>query len=618
MEPSMLENALLEAHGQLRHAYQQGDILKITRSQQDIYAALQTLSHMSEADQEQDLQSIAAMELWLLEQMQADLYCSKNLDDSGRVLRDAYFGRLEDWQQTSASSLELQQATKQSFLATFNRLDASINECSSKGNGHHQTEETLEGSQSKRICLDPTAVPSSNHSVAHPSSPVSNSSRHNLPPQSKIVAPQNKHHPKSQHQYEHSCRPQDVHDHVPQERQGEESEDGSNKRENPFVSARQQWETNELKQGRSVPPRRHDPGNPPAHGKSKSSSHSSATTSTLTRKATNSSGGEDAAGSAPGSSLPPELAESEFVRGVDPELLERIMHEVVDRSPSTGWDDVVGLSFAKQSVQEAVIWPLRRPDLFSGLRGPAKGLLLFGPPGTGKTMIGRALSAEAGATFFAISASSLTSKWIGESEKMVRALFGCARALQPSIVFIDEIDSLLTSRSDGEMEATRRLKTEFLVQLDGASVDASKNAVIVIGATNRPAELDDAARRRLVKRLLIPLPEDLARLGMIQRLLRDQMHVLSEEDLQHIVRATEGYSGADMHALCTEAALGPIRQLTSMGVTSSSQLMGLDASAVPAVALEHFQSALKQVRASVSQADLEGYRVWNEKFGSFG
>jgi fidgetin-like protein 1 len=609
MEPSMLENALLEAHGQLRHAYQQGDILKITRSQQDIYAALQTLSHMSEADQEQDLQSIAAMELWLLEQMQADLYCSKNLDDSGRVLRDAYFGRLEDWQQASPSSLEQQQATKQSFLATFNRLDASISECSSKGNGQHQTEEeTLEGSQSKRIRLDPTALPSSNHSGAHPSSTVSNSSRHNLPPQSKIVAPQNKHHPKSQHQYEHS------HEHEPQERQGKESEDGSNKRgDNPFVSARQQWETNELKQGRSVPPRRHDPG------ESKSSSRSSATTSTLTRKATNSSGGgEDAAGSAPGSSLPPELAESEFVRGVDPELLERIMHEVVDRSPSTGWDDVVGLSFAKQSVQEAVIWPLRRPDLFSGLRGPAKGLLLFGPPGTGKTMIGRALSAEAGATFFAISASSLTSKWIGESEKMVRALFGCARALQPSIVFIDEIDSLLTSRSDGEMEATRRLKTEFLVQLDGASVDASKNAVIVIGATNRPAELDDAARRRLVKRLLIPLPEDLARLGMIQRLLRDQVHVLSEEDLQHIVRATEGYSGADMHALCTEAALGPIRQLTSMGVTSSSQLMGLDASTVPAVALEHFQSALKQVRASVSQADLEGYRVWNEKFGSFG
>ena len=118
--------------------------------------------------------------------------------------------------------------------------------------------------------------------------------------------------------------------------------------------------------------------------------------------------------------------------------------------------------------------PLLRPDIFTGLRGPPKSLLLFGPPGTGKTLIGKCIAAQSGSTFFSISASSLTSKWVGEGEKMVRALFAVAKVNSPSVVFIDEIDSLLSSRSDGEHESSRRIKTEFLVQLDGAGPEGGE------------------------------------------------------------------------------------------------------------------------------------------------
>ena len=155
------------------------------------------------------------------------------------------------------------------------------------------------------------------------------------------------------------------------------------------------------------------------------------------------------------------------------------------------WDDIAGLEHAKQTIKEIVVWPMLRPyhfwlisrDIFTGLRGPPKGILLFGPPGTGKTLIGKCIASQSGATFFNISASSLTSKWVGEGEKMVRALFAVARCRSPSVIFVDEIDSLLTSRTEGEMEATRRLKTEFLVQLDGAGGDDAR--LLLIGMSGR-------------------------------------------------------------------------------------------------------------------------------------
>lgn len=262
----------------------------------------------------------------------------------------------------------------------------------------------------------------------------------------------------------------------------------------------------------------------------------------------------------------PEITD-ERLKHIDPKMIELIESEIIDKGTPISWEDIAGLQLAKSVIQEAVVWPLLRPDIFTGLRRPPKGILLFGPPGTGKTLIGRCVAAQCQATFFSISASSLTSKWIGDGEKMVRALFAVARCHQPAVIFIDEIDSLLTQRSDSEHEATRRIKTEFLVQFDGAAT-AEEDRLLIVGATNRPQELDEAARRRLVKRLYIPLPDAAARKQIISNLLKNENNDLTSQHVCEVASLTEGYSGADMKSLCSEAAMGPIRSVPLSQIVS--------------------------------------------------
>jgi ATP-dependent 26S proteasome regulatory subunit len=241
-------------------------------------------------------------------------------------------------------------------------------------------------------------------------------------------------------------------------------------------------------------------------------------------------------------------------KGIDEGAAKQIFNEIVVQGDEVHWDDVAGLDIAKKALKEAVVYPFLRPDLFMGLREPARGMLLFGPPGTGKTMLARAVATESRSTFFSISASSLTSKYLGDSEKLVRALFSLAKALAPSIIFVDEIDSLLSSRSgSGEHEATRRIKTEFLIQwsdLQRAAAgreqsekekergDASR--VLVLAATNLPWAIDEAARRRFVRRQYIPLPEDETRATQLRTLLGHQKHSLNESDIQRLVSLTDG------------------------------------------------------------------------------
>eukprot|EP00850_Spirogloea_muscicola_P010000 SM000057S18430 [mRNA] locus=s57:528624:533983:- [translate_table: standard] len=265
-----------------------------------------------------------------------------------------------------------------------------------------------------------------------------------------------------------------------------------------------------------------------------------------------------------------------LIRGVDLKLAETIENEIVDRSPGIRWDDIAGLQQAKQALKEMVILPTMRSDLFQGLRRPARGLLLFGPPGNGKTMLAKAVASEAAATFFSLSASSLTSKWMGEGEKLMRALFAVAAQRQPSVIFIDEIDSILSARTANEHEASRRLKTEFLVQFDGV-VANENDRVIVMAATNRPQELDDAARRRLVKRIYIPLPDAQGRQALLAHLLRGQAFNLPDAQVNKIVAQTEGYSGSDLRALCQEAAMMPIRELgTRVSTVKADQVRKLN------------------------------------------
>ncbi|KAJ5072956.1 fidgetin-like protein [Anaeramoeba ignava] len=305
------------------------------------------------------------------------------------------------------------------------------------------------------------------------------------------------------------------------------------------------------------------------------------------------------------------LLADERLKGIDPKMIEQVRFEILDSVHSVSWKDIAGLHFAKMCLKEIVVWPMMRPDIFTGLRGPPKGLLLFGPPGTGKTMLCKALANEAGCTFFSVSASSLMSKWIGEGEKMVRALFEVAKCYQPSIIFIDEVDSLLCQRAEGDFESSRRMKTEFLLRMDGISSNPDER-LLVVGATNRPHELDEAARRRFSQRIFIPLPELEARVTLIQNLISEKKYKnnLSNEDISQIGILSEGYSGADLYYLCREAALGPIREI-------KGDICNIDANSVRPILFSDFQNAFQRVRPSVSSDDLGKCKEFNEKFGTY-
>ncbi|KAE8660448.1 Spastin [Hibiscus syriacus] len=289
-------------------------------------------------------------------------------------------------------------------------------------------------------------------------------------------------------------------------------------------------------------------------------------------------------------------------------LVEMINTAIVDRSPAVKWDDVAGLEKAKQALMEMVILPTRRRDLFTGLRRPARGLLLFGPPGNGKTMLAKAVASESQATFFNVSASSLTSKWVGEGEKLVRTLFMVAISKQPSVIFMDEIDSVMSTRLANENDASRRLKSEFLIQFDGVTSNPN-DLVIVIGATNKPQELDDAVLRRLVKRIYVPLPDDNVRKLLLKHKLKGQQFSLPGRDLERLVRETEGYSGSDLQALCEEAAMMPIREL-------GSNILTVKENQVRPLRYEDFQKAMSVIRPSLNKSKWEELEQWNQEFGS--
>uniref|UniRef100_A0A8C4NA42 Katanin p60 subunit A-like 2 n=1 Tax=Eptatretus burgeri TaxID=7764 RepID=A0A8C4NA42_EPTBU len=198
------------------------------------------------------------------------------------------------------------------------------------------------------------------------------------------------------------------------------------------------------------------------------------------------------------------------------ELASVIVKDIYLQNPSVCWDDIIGLSTAKRLVKEAVIYPIKYPQLFTGILSPWKGLLLYGPPGTGKTLLAKAVATECNTTFFNISASTIVSKWRGDSEKLVRVLFELARFHAPSTIFLDELESIMGQRGTvpgGEHEGSRRMKAELLVQMDGLA--HSDDLVFVLAASNMPWELDHAMLRRLEKRVLVDLPNMEARQEMI-------------------------------------------------------------------------------------------------------
>lgn len=278
---------------------------------------------------------------------------------------------------------------------------------------------------------------------------------------------------------------------------------------------------------------------------------------------------------------------------------------------------------AKQIVKEAIVLPLLVPELFTDTLKPWKGVLLYGPPGTGKTMLAKAVATCSHTTFFHISSSVITSKHFGESEKLIRALFAVARHYSPSTIFFDEVDAIMGERKDGEHDVMRRIKTELLQQMDGlnsSAADASSSStsqqVTVLAATNRPWDLDEAMRRRLEKRVYIPLPNEKDREAML-RLATKDMLLDPSVDLAEVAAQTERFSGADVVQVVRGAAMEPLRRLlkdkSPQEIAEMRERKELVRSAVTAL---DFRAALEKTLPSVAVESLAQHEAWGKSFGS--
>ena len=281
---------------------------------------------------------------------------------------------------------------------------------------------------------------------------------------------------------------------------------------------------------------------------------------------------------------------------------------IITEKPKVNWEEVVGLDTAKKAIKEAIVYPVQRPDLFP--LGWPRGILLFGPPGCGKTLIAAAVATELDATFFSIDAASIMSKWLGEAEQNVAKLFGSARKSsnegKPAIVFVDELDSLMGQHTN-EVGGEIRVRNQFLKEMDGI-VDKGKNLhVYVIGATNKPWDLDWAFIRRFQKRILVPLPDHHTRLMML-KLYTSNLHIEQDVDLHELARLSEGFSGSDIRDVCQSAQLKLIGEFFESG-------KAMDKEAKPrSLTMNDFRQILEDRKPSVSLDMLSLYNRWFEAF----
>eukprot|EP01134_Creolimax_fragrantissima_P007144 CFRG7144T1 len=330
----------------------------------------------------------------------------------------------------------------------------------------------------------------------------------------------------------------------------------------------------------------------------------------------------------------------------DKAMKDSLSETIVTETPNVSWDDVAGLEAAKEALKEAVVLPIKFPQLFTGKRTPWRGILLFGPPGTGKSYLAKAVATEAKSTFISVSSSDLVSKWMGQSEKLVRALFEMARERKPSIVFIDEVDSLAGTRGDGQSDSSRRIMTEFLVQMNGVGND--NDGVLVLGATNTPWTLDPAIRRRFEKRIYIPLPDMHARAIMLQRIVGETPNTLTTRNYRELALKTDGYSGADINILVRDALMQPVRLIQAAthfnrvsgparddpsrksqywtpckpGGPGATPMTWMEINGEelmePLVSMEDMEASLRSVKPTVGPADLQKQVDFMNDFGQEG
>lgn len=324
------------------------------------------------------------------------------------------------------------------------------------------------------------------------------------------------------------------------------------------------------------------------------------------------------------------------------------------------WDDVIGLVTTKASLYEAVILPKRFPSMFTGKRKPWSAILLYGPPGTGKSFLAKAVAHESKSTFFSISSADIMSKWQGESEKTVTMLFKQARADAPSVIFIDEVDSMAGERSDGEQESTRRVKTQLLMEMQGVGTPEDGGMVMVLAATNTPWSLDSAFRRRFQRRIYVPLPDMVARTEMFKKGMGSDMpHTINGDGFKQLGKMTNGYSGSDITNVIRSAMMEPIRKcraakqfISDDGIKfrpvetypncskcpmdlskapSRGKVCGscgahckiledLDSETldIPPVTMDDMLVSMKSMSKTVSEPELNRFDTWTEEFGQDG
>jgi len=281
---------------------------------------------------------------------------------------------------------------------------------------------------------------------------------------------------------------------------------------------------------------------------------------------------------------------------------------VVTEKPQVKWEEVVGLDTAKKAVKEAIVYPVQRPDLFP--LGWPRGILLFGPPGCGKTLLAAAVATEIDANFYSIDAASIMSKWLGEAEQNVAKLFNSARKSsndgRPAIVFVDELDSLMGNHAN-EVGGEIRVKNQFLKEMDGIMDKGKALHVYVIGATNKPWDLDWAFIRRFQKRILVPLPDHHTRLMML-KLYSSNLQIEKDVDLHELARLSEGFSGSDIRDVCQSAQLSLIGEFFESG-----KAMDKEAKPRPLTMVD-FRQIFDTRKPSVSLDMLALYNRWFEAF----